>query len=255
DGLAGGSSAAGTVTTAGLYTAPNSAGTHTVTVATTDGTRSAGATSYVSAHPGVFTHHNDNARTGQNLGETVLTPANVNSSTFGKLFSYQTDGIAHASPLYVANVSIPAAGVRNVVYVATEHDSVYAFDADGRSSSPLWKVSFIDPAAGVTTVPSGDTGECCDIAPEIGITGTPVIDPGTRTLYVVAKTKEGPTSYFHRLHALDLATGAEKLGGPVVIQASVAGTGIGSQNGSVPLDALHENQRTGLLLYNGVVYF
>ena len=184
----------------------------------------------------------------KNLNETVLTPSNINPSNFGKLFSYQTDGIAHASPLYVANVTIPDVGVRNVVYVTTEHDSVYAFDADGRSSSPLWKVSFINPAAGVTTVPNGDTGECCDIAPEIGITGTPVIDPGTRTLYVVAKTKEGPTSYFHRLHALDLATGAEKLGGPVVIQASVAGAGIGSQNGSVPLDALHENQRTAALV-------
>jgi len=116
-------------------------------------------------------------------------------------------------------------------------------------------VSFINPAAGVTTVPNNDTGECCDITPEIGITGTPVIDPGTGTLYVVAKTKEGTNSYFHRLHALDIATGAEKFGGPVVIQASVAGTGNGSQNGIVPLDQLHENQRTALLLYNGVVYF
>jgi chitodextrinase len=255
DGVAGGSAATGTITTTGLYTPPGTAGTHAVRVATTDGTRADTATVYITAHAGVFTHHNDDARTGQNLNETVLTPANVNASTFGKLFSYQIDGIAHASPLYVANVNIPGVGVRNVVYVATEHDSVYAFDADGGGSSPLWKVSFINPAAGVTTVPNSDVGECCDIAPEIGITGTPVIDTATRTLYVVAKTKEGSNTYRHRLHALDIATGAEKFGGPVVITASVPGTGVGSQNGTLSTNALRENQRTALLLYNGVVYF
>ena len=255
DGIAGGSASTGTVTAAGLYTPPAAAGAHTVTVTATGDGRSASAIAYVSTTAGVFTHHNDNARTGQNLNETVLTPANVNASSFGKLTSYQTDGIAHASPLYVANVSIPGAGIHNVVYVATEHDSVYAFDADGRSGSPLWKVSFINPAAGITTVPNGDTGECCDIQPEIGITGTPVIDAGTGTLYVVAKTKEGPATYVQRLHALDIATGAEKFGGPVVIQASVPGTGIGSQNGTVAFDPLHQNQRTALLLHNGIVYF
>src|SRR5262249_32339315 len=145
-----------------------------------------------------------------------------------------------------------------VVFVTTEHDSVYALDADGRSSTPLWKDSFINPAAGVTTVPAGDTGECCDIAPEIGITSTPVIDRSTNTMYVVAKTKAvsgGTPSSVQRLHALDLTTGAEKFGGPVVIQASVPGTGAGSSGGRVPFDPLHENQRTGLLLLNGVLYF
>ncbi|PYQ95932.1 MAG: hypothetical protein DMF97_16155, partial [Acidobacteria bacterium] len=252
DGLVGGSSSVGTVTTTGLYTAPGSAGTHVVTVATTDGTRSASATAYISALTGVFTHHNDNARTGQNLNETVLTPANVTSATFGKLRELSLDGMANASPLYVANVSIPGQGRRNVVYVATQHDSVYAFDADRESDSPLWHVSFL--RSGVTTVPSDDTGECCDIAPEIGITGTPVIDPSTGTLYVVATTKEDSFGYVQRLHALDIATGAEKLGGPVVLHASVAGTGQGSSAGIIEFDALTENQRPALLLSNGIVY-
>jgi len=257
DGLTGGSAASGTISLSGLYSPPNAAGTHTVTVTTADHLQSSQATVYVSAYPGTLTHYVDNFRTGQNLNETVLTPANVSSTTFGKLFSYPIDGIAHASPLYLAGVNVPGKGLRNVVYIATEHDSVYAFDGDGGSTSALWQVSFINPAAGVNTVPAGDTSECCDIAPEIGITGTPVIDQSTGTLYVVAKTKEvsgGSTSYVHRLHALDIATGAEKFGGPVVLQASVAGTGNGSNAGRIPFDSLHQNQRTGLLLSNGVVY-
>ncbi|MBZ5621860.1 MAG: pyrrolo-quinoline quinone [Acidobacteriia bacterium] len=188
----------------------------------------------------------------------VLTPTNVNAAQFGKLFSYPLDGVADASSLYVANVSIPGQGFHNVVYVATEHDTVYAFDADGLNANPLWKVSFINPAGGITTVPPGDTGECCDISPEIGITGSPVINPATGTLYVVAKTKEvsgSTTNYVHRLHALDIATGAEKFGGPVVIQASVPGTGDGSSGGQTPFISLRENQRAALLLSNSVVYF
>ena len=252
DNVVGGTAATGTVTSGGLYTPPATSGTHSVTVATTDGLKSATATTFITSSPGMYMHHNDNARTGQNLNETVLNLSNVNSASFGKLASFATDGIAHASPLYVANVNIPSVGRRNVVYVATEHDSVYAFDADGAGTAPLWKVSFL--GAGVTSVPNGDTGECCDIAPEIGITGTPVIDPATGTLYVVAKTKEG-TSYPQRLHALDIATGAEKFGGPVLIQASVPGTGTGSNAGQLPFNSLRENERTALLLLNGVVYF
>ena len=164
---------------------------HTVTATSSDLTQSASATVYVTNYAGKFTHHNDNFRTGANLNETVLSPANVNSATFGKLFTYQLDGTMHASALYVANVNIPGVGLRNVVYAATEHDSVYAFDADGLSATPLWKTSFINPAAGITTVPADDTGECCDIAGEIGITGTPGHRSMRRgTLYVVAKTKE-----------------------------------------------------------------
>lgn len=256
DGVAGGNSSVGSITAAGLYTPPTAAGTHTVT-ATSGGSLSGNATVYISTYPGTFTYHNDNFRTGQNVNETVLTPLNVTQTQFGKLNTYALDGIAYASPLYVANVNIAGQGFHNVVYVATEHDSVYAFDADGLSSSPLWKVSFVNAAAGVTTVPAADTGETGDIPNEIGITGTPVIDSATSTLYVVAKTKEvsgGTTNYVQRLHALDIKSGAEKFGGPVVIQASVPGTGDGSQGTTVPFVSLRENQRPGLLLSNGVVY-
>ena len=250
DGVVGGSASLGTISTSGLYTPPSAVGTHTITG--TSSSQSASSTVYITNNPGTFTHHNDNLRTGQSLTETVLTPGNVNQTQFGKLYSYSLDGIAFASPLYVANVSIPGKGTHNVVYVATEHDSVYAFDADGLSgSTPLWHLSFL--SSGVTTVPCGDTGECGDIPTEIGVTGTPVIDPSSGTIYVVAKSKEGSSTYVQRLHALDITTGAEKFGGPVVIQATAPGTGDGSS--TVTFNSLRENQRTGLLLSNGIVYF
>jgi hypothetical protein len=205
----------------------------------------------VTNYPGTFTFHNDNLRSGLNSGETVLTPANVNQAQFGKLFSYPLDGLAFASPLYVANANIPNQGFHNVVYVATEHDTVYAFDADGLTANPLWQKSFL--GQGVTPVPCADTGECIDIPNEIGITGTPAIDQASGTLYVVVKTKEG-SNHVQRLHAIDISSGAEKFGGPVTIQASVPGSGSGSVGGRVPFDPLRENQRPGLLLNNGVVY-
>ncbi len=250
DGVTGGDATKGTITAAGLYAPPSVAGQHTITA--TDQEQTATATVYVTTYAGAFTHHNDNFRTGQNVEETVLTPANVAASTFGKLFTYPLDGPALASPLYVAGVTIPGQGTHNVVYVATEHDSVYAFDADGLSTAPLWQRSFL--SAGATPVPAADTGDCCAVAPEIGITGTPVIDATTRTLFVVARTKEGSATYVQRLHALDLSTGAEKLGGPVAIQASVPGTGAAASGGQVAFDALHENQRAALLLSQGVVH-
>jgi hypothetical protein len=248
DGVVGGSASTGTISTSGLYNPPSVVGTHAITA--TASSQSASSTVYITNNPGTFTHHNDNLRTGQNLNETVLTLGNVNQAQFGKLFSYPLDGIAFASPLYAANVSIPALGFHNVVYVATEHDSVYAFDADGLTSSPLWHVSFL--SSGVTTVPCADA-DCGDIPTEFGITGTPVIDAGSGTLYVVAATKEG-TKYVQRLHALDITTGAEKFGGPVVLQGSVPGTGSGASAGNVQFDAFLENQRPGLLLNNGVLY-
>jgi len=203
----------------------------------------------------VVTYHYDNLRTGRNTHEAILTPLVVQQSTFGKLFSQPVDGQLYAEPLYLSNLVIPKKGVHNAVFVATEHDSVYAFDADnnqGANISPLWQVSFINPVNGVTTIPSSDTGTKM-IYPEIGITGTPVIDRKNGTLYVVAATKENG-AYFQRLHALDVTTGAEKFGGPVIIQASVPGTGSGSSNGMISFNALRENQRPALLLLNGVVY-
>ena len=201
------------------------------------------------AQVSVTTYHNDNARTGQNLNESILTTANVNPNQFGRLFVQPVDGYIYAQPLYVPSVSI-GGQTHNVAFVATENDSVYAFDADsaaGAEASPLWHKSFIDPPS-VTTVDSINDIGCTDLVPQIGITGTPVIDPSTGTLYVVAKTKENG-AFFQRLHALDITTGNEKFGGPVVIQASVPGTG-----GQVSFDALHQNPRPGLLLWNGVVY-
>jgi len=255
DGVAGGRVSAGTITSTGLYTPPNAVGNHIVTAQVQ--TQSASAPVFLTNYPGTYMRDVDTFRTGQNLNESVLTRANVNSTQFGKLFSYSIDGYSDASPLYVANVNIPVQGLYDVVYVATEHDSVYAFDADGYNSSPLWHVSFINPAAGITTVSPSATGDIAPNMVEAGITGTPVIDPTTGTLYLVALTQEVSgtvTTFVQRLHALDITTGAEKFGGPVVIQASVPGTGDGSSGGQVPFIAVHENQRAALLLNNGIVY-
>ncbi len=198
-------------------------------------------------------HHNDLGTTGQNLTETVLTPANVNQTLFGKLFSYPLDGSAYAQPLYVSKVPI-AGGTHNVVYVATEHDSVFAFDADGGATNPFWSVNFTNPSAGITTVPYTDLGGGLGpIVPEVGITGTPVIGPKSGTLFVVALTKENG-AYVHKLHALDITNGKERTNSPVVIQASVAGTGSGSSGGQIAFQSLYQLQRAGLLLLNGTVY-
>ena len=146
DGIVGGTVSSGTITAGGLYTPPLVAGVHAVTATSSDLSQSASASVYVTTYAGKFTHHNDTFRTGANVNETVLTPSTVNSAIFGKLFTWQLDGTMHASALYVANVNIPGFGLRNVVYAATEHDSVYAFDADGLNATPLWKTSFINQA-------------------------------------------------------------------------------------------------------------
>jgi len=207
----------------------------------------------LSAQVEVLTYHNDIYRTGQNLHETTLTPDTVNVNSFGKLFSQTVDGQVYAQPLYVSNVQI-AGQAHNVVFVATENDSVYAFDA-GSNTAPLWQAAFADPANGITPVPWSDVS-CNNITPQIGITGTPVVDPASGTLYVVAKTKEvanGVTNYYQRLHALDITSGSEKFGGPFPIGASVSGNCKPNQNGRVVFSPLHQNQRAGLVLDHGIV--
>ena len=199
----------------------------------------------LTAQPSVLTWHNDSARTGQNLQETILTPTNVNSSTFGKLFVMNVDGKVDAQPLYVPSVSIPAQGVHNVLYVVTEHASAYAFDAD--NGTQLWKVSAL--GSGETT--SDDHG-CGQITPEIGITATPVIDLQSGpngTIYLVAMSKDGSGTYHQRLHALDITTGTEEFGGPAEIHATYPGSG--AENTFRPGQHV---ERPGLLIVNGVVY-
>jgi outer membrane protein assembly factor BamB len=196
----------------------------------------------------VTTYHNENSRDGANLQETTLTPTNVNSSGFGKLFNFPVDGVIDAQPLYLPNITIGGTA-HNVLYTVTENDSVYAIDAD--TGTQLWQVSALE--AGET--PSGDFG-CGQISPQIGITSTPVIDltsGANGTIYVVAmSTKSG--NYIQRIHALDLTTGAEEFGGPTVIQATYPGAGGNSRSGSVVFDPKQYAERQGLLLLNHVVY-
>ena len=221
----------------------------------------------VRAQVAAWTYHNNNFRTGANTNETVLTPANVNSATFGKLFSYAVDGYVYAQPLYVPNVSIPGRGLHNVFFVATEHNTVYAWDADsaGAAGGLLWKTNLGVPA--VTTIAGVFTNKnfgarynnnsFTDIVPEVGITGTPVIDVNSGTLFVDAFTGEtggGVTNYFHRLHALKISDGTEQPYSPVVVAASVAGTGVGSTNGRVAFNARQQLQRSALTLAGGMVY-
>ena len=158
----------------------------------------------------VTTYHYDNLRTGQNLSETMLTPANVNQAKFGKLGELMVDGKVDGQPLYLSQVAMPGVGTKNVLYVVTEHGSVFAFDADavsGTSAKPLWQISTQLPGES----PSDDRG-CGQVTPEIGITSTPVIDRTRGAIYVVAVSKNSSGNYFHRLHALDITSGKELFG-------------------------------------------
>jgi len=212
----------------------------------------------------VLTYHYDNTRLGQNTNETLLTLADVNTSTFGKLFTYTVDGYIYTEPLIMTNVTIPGQGVHNVVFVATENDTVYAFDADsnaGANGGLLWSTN-LGVAALVAISPfgrryTGPDNPQTDITPEVGTTGTPVIDPVTGTLYVNAFTRElsgGMTNYVHRVHALDVATGNERPYSPVVVTGFVPGTGVDSSNGIVAFDSMQSSQRPALTLAGGKLF-
>ena len=192
----------------------------------------------------VTTNRYDNARSGANLQETKLTTANVNATQFGLLFSRAVDGQIYSQPLYVGGLTMPDAKVHNVVYVTTEHNTVYAFDADDpTASAPLWSLH---------VGPSG-TNTCDNLEPEIGITSTPVIDPVAGTIYFVSKGQE-MAGWVQRIHAVNIVTGTERPGSPMVIAASVRGTGAGTSGGNVAFDPATQLNRPGLLLVNGVVY-
>lgn len=244
------------------FTAPSAAGVYTVTAASvTNTTVSASFTVGVTDLAGVYTWHDDLARDGANPREYALTTANVGTSTFGKLSSCTVDGAIYAQPLWVANLTVNGAP-HNVVFVATEHDSLFAVDGDAAPCVQLWQVSLIDAnhggTAGEVTVPAGPSGQLVgagggDLTPEVGITGTPVIDPATNTLYVVSKSMNSAgTTFYQRLHAVDITTGNERPGSPVAISATFPGTGDGGS--TVTFSPRQENQRPGLALVNGTIY-
>ena len=209
----------------------------------------------------VTTYHYDNARSGANTNEVLLTPSQVSASNFGRLIKYVTDGYIYTQPLYVPGVNIPGLGLRNVVYVASEHDTVYAFDADssaGANGGLLWKTNL-----GIAVLSANGEfgtrycGNCFpDIVPEVGITGTPVIDPATGTLYVNVATREisGTVNYIHRLHALNITNGTERSYSPVVVSGSVPGTGVDSVGGVMTFNGQSANQRPALTLAGGILY-
>ena len=208
----------------------------------------------------VLTWRYDLTHAGQNTSETALNPSNVNVNSFGKLFSLPVDSTVYAQPLYVPGLKMSDGLVHNVLFVATENDSIYAFDADentGANANPIWHISLLSAShgagSGATAVPWKDTGSP-DVAPTVGITGTPAINTATNTMYVVANTKESGV-YFSRLHAIDIVTGAEQANSPMNIAATVSGTGAGSSGGKISFSPLWQNQRTALNYYNGYVYF
>jgi hypothetical protein len=199
----------------------------------------------------VITYHYDNGRSGQNLNETALTLANVKSATFGKKGEFMVDGRVDAQPLYLSQVTV-GGQKKNVLYVVTEHGSVYAFDADsinGNTSTFLWKTSTL--GTGETT---SDNRGCGQVSPEIGITSTPVIDRARNAIYVVAMSKNSGGTYSHRLHALNLSTGAEMFNGPQNITATYPGTGDNSSGGNVVFDPKQYKERPGLLQIGGTIY-
>jgi len=245
--------------TSAVYIAPASAGVITVTATSVaDTAKSVSATIGITDLSGVLTYHNDVSRLGVNAQEHALTKSNVTTATFGKLFSCTVDAAVYAQPLWVANLAI-GGGAHNVIFAATQHDTVYAFDADASPCTTYWQTgmnkvnSLMLP--GETWVTSADESGCPLITPDIGILGTPVIDLATATLYLVTSSKATSSATFHqRLHALDLSTGNEKFGGPTEIQAAVSGTGVGSSTGQVHFDPMLNAQRPALLFQAGHIF-
>jgi len=266
DKVVGGNSTTGTISSTGLYTPPAKAGTHTL-AATANGT-SGSATVYVTDFTGVFTYHNDNARDGTNLREFALSGTTVSTATFGKLFSCKVDGAVYAQPLWMRGLSI-GGGIHNIIIVATQHDSVYAFDADASPCVTYWHVNLLDTPHGGTpgehSVKWNDVGYCYgDIYPEVGVTATPVIDSTTNTIYLVSASEShaknsgacigASGNFYHRLHALDVSSGSEKYNAPVTIAASLPGTGDGAVNGIISFSSQLHHNRSGLGEYGGRVY-
>jgi hypothetical protein len=260
DTVLGGNATVGTIVSTGASTATYTPGTavglHTILAAS--GIDSGTATLGVTDLQGVYTYHNDLSRDGANPQEYALTPSNVNAGGFGKLASCPVDGAIYGQPLWVANLTVNG-GKHNVVFVATQNDSLYAFDADSSSCLQLWKANLVDTshgaAAGETSVPYTLLGNATgDVKPEIGVTGTPVIDPSTAIIYVVSKSTDSTKAHFYqRIHAIDLSTGLEKAAAsPITITGSVAGDGDGTA--TVTFNAQQENQRPGLAFANGNVY-
>ena len=269
DGVAGGSSSLGTINESGVYTAPAAGGTHTISATSVAlSTSTASASVAVTDLAGVFHYHNDVSQDGINTQEYALTPAAVNAATFGKLASCAVDGAVYTQPLWVPGVSI-AGGTHNLLIVATQHDSVYAFDADDHACAIYWQVTLLDTMHGgsANEIPLlwNDVGECFgDIYPEVGVTGTPVIDSGTETVYLVSAselvgTKTGACTnsngtFYHRLHALDLATGSERFNAPVTIAASVPGNSSDAAGGMIAFKSKFQHNRSALTLAGGKVY-
>ncbi len=268
DNIVDGNSTVGTIS-GGLYTPPSTAGTHVITAANNANLKqTATANLAVSGYAGTLTHHNDTYRTGQNNYETALTTGNVNKTQFGKLFSYPVDAQTYAEPLWVPNLTINGEP-HNVVYVVTENDSVYAFDADNATlnPNPLWHDNFTNPPS-VTPVQATHVEVGQDLSPLVGATSTPVIDPVNGIVYVEARTYETtppvgqcinpnqppPNNFVHRLHALSLTTGAEMPGSPIVICAQVPGKGYDSNGGIIYFNTMRQNQRPAMLMVNGTVY-
>jgi hypothetical protein len=248
-GFPNGNATVGTITPGGLYTPPGIAGSQTIIASIIASPSALGSAQVVTTNlGGNFTWRNDNSRSGQNSQELALAPSTVNSSNFGKLFSCLVDGYIYTQPLYVANLPIPGMGTHNVVLVATENDSVYAFDADASPCAQLWQVSLIPSGQEAVSVPNLDI-TTTELGPLIGITGTPVIDGPSSTLFVVAESQTIAinSTYYERLYALDLATGNPEIQ-PNGVQVFTPA------NYTPTFSSLWENQRGSLLLDNGTLF-